>query len=390
MDIQFCDLCNESVPLGDFALNRAFRRGDRVICAACDAAMSGSSGAAEGAQRPALATAAAAAPAGHARGHERAALPAAAVASGSRSVAGIFGLVFGTAALAAVAVGGALALERVDRVESASERLGQRVTGQLEGLDAKRAAALAPVLTRIDATSEEASRRGTALEERLIARIDELGKALTASAGREEALRSEITALRTRLDGVRDDALASAARVRDALQRVDKVVEFHGDRLIDLEERIRDAGARALAGGPGIAAPGAAAAPAAWRARLPELTDPDPGIRLDAASILAETEDPEVIPHLLPLLDDDDLFVRMVVCQSLGKLEAKTACPGLIERLMDESITVREAAVIALRRITDQSFGYEHDAREAERKRKAEAWRAWWRRSGDDFLASPS
>ena len=41
MDITFCDLCNESVPQGDLEKGKAVRRGDRVICAQCEAAMSG-------------------------------------------------------------------------------------------------------------------------------------------------------------------------------------------------------------------------------------------------------------------------------------------------------------------------------------------------------------
>ena len=39
MEIQFCDLCNESVPVGDLAAGRAYLRKGRVVCADCDAAM---------------------------------------------------------------------------------------------------------------------------------------------------------------------------------------------------------------------------------------------------------------------------------------------------------------------------------------------------------------
>ena len=41
MEIQFCDLCNESVPEGDLAAGRAYLRKGRVVCSDCDAAMGG-------------------------------------------------------------------------------------------------------------------------------------------------------------------------------------------------------------------------------------------------------------------------------------------------------------------------------------------------------------
>ncbi len=48
MKIHFCDLCNESVPEGDLAAGKAFRRGGRIVCATCDALMSSGADAAGG------------------------------------------------------------------------------------------------------------------------------------------------------------------------------------------------------------------------------------------------------------------------------------------------------------------------------------------------------
>ena len=47
MDIFFCDICNESVPVGHLSDGRAFRRKGRVVCATCDAAMGGGGSLAE-------------------------------------------------------------------------------------------------------------------------------------------------------------------------------------------------------------------------------------------------------------------------------------------------------------------------------------------------------
>src|SRR5688572_7688013 len=43
MDLYFCDLCNESIPQADLDLGRAVRRNDRLICVACESAMSSGS-----------------------------------------------------------------------------------------------------------------------------------------------------------------------------------------------------------------------------------------------------------------------------------------------------------------------------------------------------------
>src|SRR5688572_1344199 len=39
MNLYFCDLCNESIPQPDLDLGRAVRRGERLICASCESAM---------------------------------------------------------------------------------------------------------------------------------------------------------------------------------------------------------------------------------------------------------------------------------------------------------------------------------------------------------------
>ena len=222
------------------------------------------------------------------------------------------------------------------------------------------------------------------------ARIEGLGQRLEASAGRETALLSTIEGLRGQLERVRAEGEASTESSRLVLEKVQNLIEFQGNRIVQLEERIREAGALVAAGVvPAVpVASSGGAVPPAWGVHLGNLQDPDAALRLDSVSHLAESKDPEVVPHILPLLADSDLFVRMVVAQTLGDLEAKVGVSSLIDRLEDESVTVREAAVISLRRITNQSFGFEPDALEIERRKRVSAWRSWWRKAGDDFLTS--
>ncbi len=413
MDIHFCDLCNESVPASDFALGKAFRRKGRVVCARCDVAMgghgnddaapySGSAGAGVPTQTmapPARSGLAAAAkrPPETARMDPRSVAMAPGGqfdsvgdrAGGTRAWPGILGLMLGTAALAAVGVGGVLVLERLDGIQSESGSLRGEVRSATSSLRSERETALAPLMGAIDQASERgisAAKEQAAVAER---RIQQLEVQLANQAARESEIRMSLEAVRLLVDQAKSGLEEDRKMDQQLIAKLDNVVQFHGDRIIELEEKIREAGALVAAG---LVPPGAAGTPdpgaaPAWEALLPQLTSADAAERLDAAYELGETRDQGVIPHLIPLLEDEDVFVRMVAAQALDGLGAKLAVPSLIKCLSDETITVREAALIALRNITGQSFGYEPDAREADRKRKISQWSTWWSRSGDDFLA---
>ncbi|MEL6430607.1 MAG: HEAT repeat domain-containing protein [Planctomycetota bacterium] len=396
MEIEFCDLCNESVPLSDFAKGRAVRRSGRVVCAQCDAAMgggsapSGASGLGGGAGTATLVDPKVAAPARPAPSVAVAPQPGPAPVQPirGRSRAGAFGAVTGLFALGGVAVLGSLLPDRIDGVEgalaSAEVELGRRI----DDLPGARDAALAPLtaeLARIEtaARAGDEAARGEALDV-----IAQLAERLDAAAAREAALLGSIESLRTQLDAARTEVKAQRESLDAQIENIENIAEYHGDRIVQLEERIREAGAL-VAAGVAPAAPAAAAdAAPRWAEFLPDLENPDAALRLDAVSHLAETKDPGVVPHILPLLSDSDLFVRMVVALALGDLDAKVGVSALIDRLEDESVTVREAAMISLRSITGRSFGFEPDAREVERRRKIDDWRDWWRKSGDDFLTS--
>ena len=101
---------------------------------------------------------------------------------------------------------------------------------------------------------------------------------------------------------------------------------------------------------------------------------------------LGETKDSRVVPHLLPMLKDEDLFVRMATSHVLVDLNAKLAVPNLIDTLEDDSSPVREAAMVALRDLTNQNFQFEPLGSESARKKRVAEWRNWWKRNGDDFL----
>ncbi len=77
------------------------------------------------------------------------------------------------------------------------------------------------------------------------------------------------------------------------------------------------------------------------------LDSPDPGSRIDAIADAAARRDESAVPALIGLLDSDDPAVRL-------------------------------ASIRALERITGQTLGYEHAAREPERREKIELWVRWY------------
>lgn len=413
MDIQFCDLCSESVPVSDFKEGKATLHKGRLICGQCNSAMGG---AAEGATiltAPPVRTAtgirpAPAAPRSQPAARSQAPLPRSSAPPVSavpplpaslaldhpteptRAWPGIVGLMAGTAALVAVGVGGVLVLDRLDGIQGDADSLRNENQRAKATLRAEQRAMLDPLRAEISASADRAERTASAAAEAQSQRIAQLEQQLAAATARESELRAGIDSVRTLVADTKrsldDDRRGDAALVA----RLDKVVDFHGNRLIELEERIREAGALVAAGvvPPGAAGtPGAAPAGPTWEPLVAELTSEDAAVRLQAAYDLGETGDQAVVPHLIPMLSDADVFVRMVTAQALDTLKARLAVPALVDRLEDETITVREAALIALRNITGQRFGYEPDARQADRKRKVDQWRSWWRREGDDFLA---
>jgi len=68
--------------------------------------------------------------------------------------------------------------------------------------------------------------------------------------------------------------------------------------------------------------------------------------------------------------------------------KAKEAVPHFIDALEHENSAVRETAVIALRDLTGREFRFDPSAAPAERAKRVKAWRDWWYRNGQEFLAS--
>jgi HEAT repeat protein len=83
------------------------------------------------------------------------------------------------------------------------------------------------------------------------------------------------------------------------------------------------------------------------------LNDPDRELRIYAAQMLAEKDDPEVIEALIRALDDDDPNVRYHAIESLGKLRAVRAVDRLAEIALSRDFFVSFPAIDALKQTGD-------------------------------------
>jgi len=120
--------------------------------------------------------------------------------------------------------------------------------------------------------------------------------------------------------------------------------------------------------------------------RLKRLIDDDPQVRYEALESLSREEDARLVPQVLPLLADSHEFNRFLAASILGKWEARTSVPFLVEALGDSFSFVREAAVVALRKITGQNFRFDPVSEESNRELAIQSWRTWWQANGKSFL----
>jgi bilin biosynthesis protein len=81
------------------------------------------------------------------------------------------------------------------------------------------------------------------------------------------------------------------------------------------------------------------------------LTDPEPLIRVEAASAIGQINYPPAVPHLILALQDTDLDVRKAAVSSLGKLGDSVALSPLEALLNDELPVIQTLAKLAIDQI---------------------------------------
>ena len=393
MEIHFCDICNESVPDSDLQAGRAYRRKGRVICMSCDSAMGGGESGATGESETLADAGAVAGPFSvEAPPPATGGLPVSSAApeappvvavQGAAGGSGAGGVVVGMLALTFSALGLWALLDRVESLGS-EQRVVQRAL-EADQREARRVhdVFVAGLGERIHRAQQEVHEKEASLRSSLDEKVQSLRADLALSVEREAVAAGDLRALRGELESQGAAGARQFQGLQDTVVEVEKNVVFYKNRVIELEETVRALSAGgALAVGGGLP-PGASKA---WTSYLPDLLHANSGLRLEAVYALGETGDSDVVPHLTPMLTDDDLFVRMATARMLDDLGVKSAVPALIEALDDVQSAVREAAVVALRRITGQDQGFNPVGSDVDRAKRLKAWRDWWKRSGDNFL----
>jgi hypothetical protein len=292
-------------------------------------------------------------------------------------------------ALAFAGGGFALMIDKLDAVRQDSEAHGRALRRDLVTVREEQAASG----LRVDAHLEEAA-QGVRTE--LEATSAQLLLALDGLRGELADAREEFVTVTGQVGALRDEMGRADGKVAAELQNLGQQVidlerdmRFYSERMEELEETLRGMATRGPLNLPSGSVPGSAAsadAAPAWQGLITDLQHAHPGIRLDAVYALGETKDERVIEYLVPALKDDDLFVRMATARVLMELDARAAVPSLIDALEDTSSAVREAAMVALRKITGKEHKFDPLAPDGERAKRVKAWRDWWQKSGQEFL----
>lgn len=117
-------------------------------------------------------------------------------------------------------------------------------------------------------------------------------------------------------------------------------------------------------------------------------TDADPGVRREAARSLQRIHSPEAVEPLLATLrapeavssrtrSEDSAEVRAEAALALAQYRDRKVLQGLTAALADQRLTVNRNALVALKTLTGQDFGYER-----------QAWTAWLRDAQDPFAGA--
>ncbi|MFT7667737.1 MAG: hypothetical protein ACI8X5_000420 [Planctomycetota bacterium] len=370
MKIQFCDLCNESVPEADFAGGKARMLQGRVICTICESAMSGSGGV--GVVSPDTGKRAA--------NQTLSAKPSVAVAPPPATADSSNANWIGLLALIMAGSSAWFFSGEINTMRQEDGHYREALDGELEAVG-----------DDLDQISLRARDRDEQLEIRLRSNFNQRqSEAETELAGLREELSGARTQLR-KIDGElarlateqRDGEVGSGQRHDQLLAQVLKSrnqLDGFSTRLADQETALaaRNTPAR-------VELPVVSKGPN-YEAELADLSSETAGTRWNAVQSLGETKDPQVVPFLLPLLKDSDVFVRMAVARVCGDLSSPMAIESLIDALEDQEPVVREAAMAALHIITGRDHNFDPNAKPGERSKRVRAWRDWWKKASSEFL----
>ncbi|MFO0984012.1 MAG: HEAT repeat domain-containing protein [Planctomycetota bacterium] len=355
MKLYFCDICNESIPLGDLKENLATTIRGKLFCKTCNP----------------LNTVPAAKP-----------VPASALSPLAVVLVGLL--------LAALGYYGyhTLSQQLAERDRSVTDLTGrlQQLVARLDaetartdglvrkGVDRERVDALEAKHAQL-AQLQEKNRQDVARLEDLIARLQGFQEKVTAVELQQQQLGAEVQNVRNDMEGV----------AHHLEQSIDKAIT---KLLLEIGSTRPGEGAASgtSAATPGKAAPEEQPIDDEANKFITKLADKDPGIRWEALDKLAARHDRRFLPNILPMLKDSDTFVQFRAIGAVFELGAREAVGDLIALLRDSDVIVREEALNTLVRLTgNQQLVFKANAPVDEREKGVKQWEDWYEKNKSQY-----
>lgn len=135
--------------------------------------------------------------------------------------------------------------------------------------------------------------------------------------------------------------------------------------------------------------------PEASRALLGLMEDSNPGVRYWAIKGLGRLKEVRVVEPLLEVLKSNDEALKDGAVWALGEIGDRTAVSPLMDIFLASLPTEVEAQARALefkvglsealRKLTEQNYGYLEAGNEEERSKALASWRSWWEENRRQF-----
>lgn len=118
------------------------------------------------------------------------------------------------------------------------------------------------------------------------------------------------------------------------------------------------------------------------------LDDVDEHIRLYAAEELLKADDFSGLPALTELLTHSNGFLRSKSINLIAQINDPIIVPSLTKALLDEQEFVADRAATLLVKLTGQDFSFKHSLTTAEKQQVGRNYQAWWQKHADETKAT--
>ena len=346
LEIYFCEICSESVPVQDIRAKTAREIKGKVIGACC--------------------------------------LPDVAAPAQARGGSPVGLTTLGIVLLAGVA--------------AATVFLDSRFTDEVDQVRREMATVSTTVSSQGDLWSDLEKRLDHTLQAGALQPVQKQIAGLEGKIGKvSQSLSGEIRGSSVRFAGLEEtqkrlvDGQTSLQReIKDVVSEVLRV----GRDVAAVAAAPRPAPQRAYDAGSGDdPGPAVRPAPAAADAGLPatlahqvgRLKDKDAGNRFEAVDQLIQSKHPKAREHLVPMLKDPDPFVRRLTAEGLGGFKHAATVDALLVALADPESIVRHTAHASLKKLTGQSIAFDPDAGARARATAQRRWKEWWSKNRGKF-----